>query len=883
MKKRHIVLTSVILLTSTPLWAWEFNNDGDAEGWGARNVASLQVADGKLVATVAANTNDPFLPGPQGPWATSDITGVMLRAKVSTAVGDYSGGAGPALYFFNPGASHQSFLLPDPNQGFQTIWVNLMDNTNWTGRVNNVRVDLADRVPEDWTCEIDWIRYTGLYLDNESFELWDDANETYVGWRTIGGALSDLYDTNVNIWDDPDNTYSADWSVKHIGNGEYHALTQPITGGLDLEAGVPVTLHGALKVPTGALANGGSIWFRIREFDGTTEQLSPPIEVAVFDEWFEFESPLVLSYSAEERTGLDVQLYAKLDADQVFYFDNIFVDIGQLDFPGEDENWPYNQGHFEFNTPGDAEGWRPNGQPGQKFSFFDVNVVDINEGGVGALLLDFTAGTQDPFITGPGGPFYSNRITGIAARMRFSGTETDRARPQHWAYWFYAAGGNGRARYQVPVADEWFVGYLPCNWKDWISRFRLDFGHYADTSLMDIDWIRLYGHYLNNNGFSDTLDDWGGGSELITLSEEQASSAPTALKIEGKGRFHAAQQRLEKWDVIPQGAEVTVRGMYYIPSETWDPSGVIWLRVNEYDGNRENMGPAGAGAPAALDRWVPFEDTITTIYAPQDRRHLSVQLFSNAPAGTVVYVDDVFVDVVASEEKPPTWPVNSVRLSANQTIAIDGQVSAAEYAGAQALVLDATTLNIPDPYVDGAIHQGTVQVGSATHPVDDYSGTFYFMWDDTYLYAALSAQDDNYTFVGETPNKADCLQFVLGAVGEMTTANMLIPTIAPDDGFGNIVAKSDFWLKRDIFAAGSGTEYAAVVDPATQDWSVEVKIPWTALRGSFAGVNFPPAAGDSIGFSVVGIDYDDWSQDWLGCIGVVPWQGLGIQTMTFVE
>lgn len=687
MEKERRLFTVILLLTTSSIWAWEFNTDGDPEGWTASNIGDLQVTGGTLVGHISANTNDPHITGPDGPWNAADISGVMLRAKVSTDVRSYSGGAGPALYFNRE--DRQSFLLPDPNEGFKTISVDLTRNATSTGVISYIRVDLADQVPQDWSFEIDWIRLAGLHLDNESSEAWDYVNEVYPGWSTIGGELADLYDPNINVWDDPDNVRSLNWSVKHIGNGAYHALTQPIKGGLDLDMGVPVTLRGALKVPEGALDNGGSIWFRIREFNGTTEKLSDPIRVSVFDEWFEFESTLTPAYTPQERTALDVQLYGKLTPGQFFYFDDIFVEIGTLDFPDEDQYWPYHKSHFEFNTPGDHEGWRPSGAPGERFTFFDVNVVDVNDGGVGALLLDFPAGTFDPFITGPPGPFHTNRISGVAARMRFSGTEADRVLPQHWAYWFYAAGGNDRAKYQIPVADEWFVTYIPCDWSNWITRFRLDFGHYAGITLLDIDWIRPYGHYLSNNGFTDNLDDWGGGTESITLSDEQVCSAPTALQIQGAGRIHAAAQPLEKWDSIAQGAEVTVRGVYYVPSETWDPSGLIWFRINEYNGTRENMSPSEAGAPAALDRWVPFEETITTIHTPEARTHLTVQLFSNAPAGTVIYVDDVFAEVIASSEpEAAAWPVNCVKVAPGQTITIDGTVSAAEYAGAQALILN---------------------------------------------------------------------------------------------------------------------------------------------------------------------------------------------------
>ena len=91
------------------------------------------------------------------------------------------------------------------------------------------------------------------------------------------------------------------------------------------------------------------------------------------------------------------------------------------------------------------------------------------------------------------------------------------------------------------------------------------------------------------------------------------------------------------------------------------------------------------------------------------------------------------------------------------------------------------------------------------------------MWDDTYFYAAVSVQDDNYSFVGPNPNGADTLQFVFGqTVAEPATSNMYIPTIAPDGGMGNPVAKNDFdgWITRDIMAQ---SDYAASIDPGTQD------------------------------------------------------------------
>ena len=889
-----ILVVLLVPMVCTPGWGSEFNTG--KEGWVTANkIDVLEAKDGILSATVASNILDPYINGPYGPWNADDITGVLLRVRVSADVSNYSGGAGPAIYYFNPAAHAKGFLLPKPG-AWASVLVDMAEEADWTGKIDSIRVDLADNVPEPYTVEFDWIRYMGLYLDNESFELWDDVEKTVVGWTVVGGDFADLYDSNISATVEPNNVRSLGWAIKHLGTGEYHALSQPIKGGLDLQKGTAVTLHGALKVPAKAWDANASIWFRVREFDGTTERLSDPAEVTVFDEWFEFESTLQLAYSTGARKALDVQLYGRVADGTFFYFDDIFVEIGELAHPDEDLYWPYNKTHWEFDTPGDTEGWSAKND--QDITFFDVNETDVNDTPVGALLLDLPAGTFDPYVNGPAGPYYSNRITGIAARMRFNGAANDLVKPadggQHTVYWFYMGGGHGNGpQFEIPAANEWFIAYMDCSerWTGWINNFRFDLGHYQGYTMVDIDWIRTYGDHIKNGQFEETLDPWSPVGTGFSLNSEQVQTGKTALKIEGQGIgvWHAMEQRLDGWDTrIPRGAKVTVRGSYYVPASSWAEGAHLWLRVNELLAGTadENIAPSPLAQPA-FDAWTPFEGSIITRHEPAQRGHLSVQLFSQAPVGAPIYVDDVFVEVVASPtvEVASTWPANCVRLAEGQKITIDGRISAQEYTGAQALVLNAQTLDDEDPYFPGVIHQGAVVQGPVEYALPDYSGTFYFMWDDEYFYAAVSAQDDAVSAATGAPNGADCLQFVLGPMNALKTGDMLIPTIAPDDGSGHPKAMNTFsgWLGKDLFAAGSGSQYAAAVDAATQDWTVEVRIPWTALQGTFSPELFPPAVGDKVGFSLLGIDYDNGVLEWFGCIENAPWTGQGLQTMTFIE
>jgi hypothetical protein len=155
------------------------------------------------------------------------------------------------------------------------------------------------------------------------------------------------------------------------------------------------------------------------------------------------------------------------------------------------------------------------------------------------------------------------------------------------------------------------------------------------------------------------------------------------------------------------------------------------------------------------------------------------------------------------------------------------------------------------------------------------------MWDDENFYIAHSVQDDSHANAGNpaTPQRGDCMQFTLHAEPNAAEAGQnYIPTVAvgPD---GIAVAKSDFGANfgymYDLFASANTdpsadprVEYAGHLDTETQDWSVELKIPWIAMIGDFQGdlVNgdsdgdgknvFPPDLLDEVGFTIQPRDWD---------------------------
>lgn len=233
------------------------------------------------------------------------------------------------------------------------------------------------------------------------------------------------------------------------------------------------------------------------------------------------------------------------------------------------------------------------------------------------------------------------------------------------------------------------------------------------------------------------------------------------------------------------------------------------------------------------------------------------------------------------------WPVNAVKLAPGQSIVIDGEVSAEEYAGAQAMAINEETLaGVEDPHSPGFVHGGVVNpAADAETPLDDYNATYYFMWDDENFYAALEVSDDSYFFAGPDPNGADTLQFVFAEAPDIPdTLEMFIPTVAPEGTDLEPVFKNAFPTWIDFIDLSDSAEFdGKSEEPDAGNWEVEIRIPWASMTGGFFNEKFPPSEGDTLGFQVLAIDYDFGSLEWFATNHThFPWDGRGVERITFV-
>ena len=535
--------------------------------------------------------------------------------------------------------------------------------------------------------------------------------------------------------------------------------------------------------------------------------------------------------------------------------------------------WPM----WEFNTPGDLEGWGRTGN-GQ------VTQFEVRDG---KLIVGVVAGAGDAFINGPTGPYEADEVTGFYAKMHHSADPTGAGNRQ---FFMFPRGATHQwIRWEPPTVDPTDgVVYVDLTaegvekWQDQINNIRFDFSNIPEAYTVEIDWVRPEGLFIGNEGFeywdlqNDRIRDWGLiGSEASFNFDEQTivDSLLYALALTGTGTEQGLSQSLKGGAEMEVDTGIIVLGSVNIPTGAWDADSKLTVRVREKTAGGDQVSEVNVDV-TARDEWVEFvSEAINLQTEPAERTDVVIEIMVTSPANAAVYLDTVFVNAIAPP-KTSGWPVNCVKLAADQQIAIDGVVTAAEYAGAQAMVINADTVwNVEDPYMPRYLHQMQDLFGGqwGATSLDDFNATYYVMWDDTALYVAVSCQDDNYQFAGPNANDGDALQFT---ITETTTERdhgfMYIPTIAPRDASGQALAKNDFpgtFIQTDLFAH-EGTQYAGSVDDATQDWMVEVKIPWAAMQGSFKGDLaqgdadgngtdvFPPAALDQIGFNVIVIDYD---------------------------
>ena len=529
--------------------------------------------------------------------------------------------------------------------------------------------------------------------------------------------------------------------------------------------------------------------------------------------------------------------------------------------------WPM----WEFNVNGDTEGWVATGN-GQ---------IEELEAKDGKLIVHIVTNAGDPFINSPTGPYEADAVTGFLAKMRHSADPTGTGGRE---FFMFPQGATHQTIGWDPPSPDPKDGVVyvdlwtepPERWQGQINQIRFDFSNIPEPYTVEIDWVRPESLYIINESFeywdnvNDKIASWdllGNEANFNFEEHEVVDSLNWSLALTGSASEQGLSQSVKGGADMELDTSIIVMGAINIPTDAWDADSKLTVRVREKTADDEQVTDFDVDVTAA-NEWVDFtSDAIKLQAEPVARTDVVVEILITSPAEKLVYLDTVFVNAIAPP-KIPGWPVNAVKLTEGQEIVIDGVVTPEEYHGAQTMIINAETVNVEDPHMPRYLHgmQNLWANQWNVTPVEDFSATYYVMWDDEYLYVAVSCEDDNYQFKEPNPNDGDALQFTITETPyEKDYGYLYIPTIAPKDASGQPLAKNDFsgpFIQTDLFAHEL-TRYAGSVDEETQNWMVEVKIPWAAMQGDFKGDEdndgknvFPPDLLDEIGFNIVVIDFD---------------------------
>lgn len=186
----HVFLAAALLLTVIPFTsptahavdsvqlAYEFNTDGDNEGWAAsgNGIGSASVSGGSLHLTT--NAFDPFWFGPSPLNLAADAGHVMvIRAKSNN-------GGGMAVYFdtdISPGLAADKNIafgiIPDGE--YHEYRVKVGAHSQWSGVVQSFRLDLEPPSSFPADVSIDYVRF--VQESTYGFEFNNSDN----GWSAV--------------------------------------------------------------------------------------------------------------------------------------------------------------------------------------------------------------------------------------------------------------------------------------------------------------------------------------------------------------------------------------------------------------------------------------------------------------------------------------------------------------------------------------------------------------------------------------------------------------------------------------------------------------------------------------------------------------------------
>jgi len=218
-----------INLETNPVVEWNFNEDGNTQGWIADHSLSGSVANGIYHLDVTGD--DPYFLIPGLSFDASTFKTLKIKMKNNTSDN------GMDVYFFSSdyvqdydGSRYAHATTTANDSGYRVYTIDFSNNPYWTGKITFLRIDPT--AANSGSVDIDYISVVEKEPETEKFVLDNGVIKVKVDLEH-GGAVSYISQsgTTKNIVNTPDNgryiqqAYMAGQTINRSAEGQHSSYT----------------------------------------------------------------------------------------------------------------------------------------------------------------------------------------------------------------------------------------------------------------------------------------------------------------------------------------------------------------------------------------------------------------------------------------------------------------------------------------------------------------------------------------------------------------------------------------------------------------------------------------------------------------------------------
>ncbi|GGD64204.1 fibronectin type III domain-containing protein [Paenibacillus nasutitermitis] len=246
---------SAVPMTYTSGKDWNFNTNGNLEGWSMVNQATGSVSGGLL--SITSSGGDPFIHSPDSLGITNPWLNRYIRVRMQNGTGNAQG----QIYFTTTAdsswteAKSKKFTI-STSSGYNEYVIDMGTNAAWIGTIKQIRFDPSQAAG---SIGVDYIRITSpsgtgtMYHSANGFSSTQGANQWSYKYSADLVSYTNMTWSSANSrWEGASSLIANTWQHPNNASKAVRAWTAPTTGTINI-------VGNARKSATSTLGNGVNV------------------------------------------------------------------------------------------------------------------------------------------------------------------------------------------------------------------------------------------------------------------------------------------------------------------------------------------------------------------------------------------------------------------------------------------------------------------------------------------------------------------------------------------------------------------------------------------------------------------------------------------------